>query len=167
VLARRHLRRSDYQLPVRAAGLEPADDTAENWLRQALMRKGVSHGNMQCVDARLLAPFCDLDRISKRVPVPRGKDAKRAVQVVPGEFYDERKLASDRILNGLDYLQQEPCPILQSSSVTIRSVISGGTQELSKQIAVGGMKLDSVHLRGGSAFRGPSEQLNDLVDVRS
>src|SRR5262245_48886911 len=68
------------------------------------MRKGVSHGNMQCVHARLLAPFCDLDRISERVPVPRGKDAKRAVQVAPGEFYDERKLASDRILNRLDYL---------------------------------------------------------------
>ena len=66
------------------------------------------------------------------------------MQVAPGEFYDERKLAPDRILNGLDYLQQEPCPILQSASVTIRSVIDDGTQKLSKQIAIGGMKLDSV-----------------------
>jgi hypothetical protein len=62
------------------------------------MRKGVSHGNMHCVHARLLTPFCDLDRIFERVPVPRGKDAKRAVQVAPGEFYDERKLASEQNL---------------------------------------------------------------------
>jgi hypothetical protein len=90
------------------------------------MRKGVSHGNMQCVHACLLAPLCNLDRVFECVPVPSGKDAKRAVQVAPGEFYDERKLASDRILNCLDYLQQEPCPILQNASVTIRSVINGG-----------------------------------------
>ena len=130
------------------------------------MRKGVSHENMQCVHACLLAPLCNLDRVFECVPVPSGKDAKRAVQVAPGEFYDERKLAPDRILNCLDYLQQEPCPILQNASVTVRSVVNGGTQELSKQIAVGGMKLDSVHLRGGSPFRGPSEQLNNLVDLR-
>jgi hypothetical protein len=29
------------------------------------------------------------------------------------------------------------------------------------------MKLDSVHLRGGSPFRGPSEQLDNLVDLRN
>jgi hypothetical protein len=104
-------------------------------------------------------------RIRERVPVPRGKNAKRAVQIAPGEFYDERKLASDRMLNCLDNLEQEPRPILQSASVAVRSVIYGATQELSKQIAVGGMKLDSVHLRGSGPFRGSSEQLNDLADV--
>ena len=82
------------------------------------MRKGVSHGNMQCVHACLLAPLCNLDRVFECLPVPSGKDAKRAVQVAPGEFYDERKTG---VRQNLELPGLPPARTLPDSSERLRN----------------------------------------------
>jgi hypothetical protein len=50
------------------------------------MRKGVSHGNMQCVHACLLAPLCNLDRVFECLPVPSGRTPNARCKWRPVSF---------------------------------------------------------------------------------
>ena len=101
--------------------------------------KGVSMEAARCVRP-LARTVLRSGSISRRVPIPVGRMPNARCKSRPVSSTMSGKLASDRITGmALDYLQQEPCPILQSaSSNTIRSVVDGGNSGIEdKQIAVG------------------------------
>jgi hypothetical protein len=117
------------------------------------------------VDAGLLEPLADLDRVFERRALALPEE--EVVAVVDGRDLElEVVVGPDLVPDGAHDVEGEPRPVLERAAVLVLAVVDDRREELSDQVAVAAVDLDAVGARLARAAGGAGEAADELLNRR-
>jgi len=117
--------------------------------------------DMEDIHTGVLDPFRDLDRLSN---VPRG--AIQMLNKISGRNSEQDGLLCWKVLtDSPNDLQQESGPVLERSTITIRTLVADRGKELMDQVTVRTVDLDRVQPSLGRTGRCCAKGLDSLFDL--